>query len=174
MQQPLQLCRNHLRQHLVSSIFLWIFGTWIVRMFFFASSLSVFKLIVLSDTQLGSPQELRLPSTCSKTSLTAVSKDPYLSVMSTVSSNMLRARNLSESSSWNYCLVSESCSFFQLNLGLMHGFPLLVLNLVTRQMLTMRCNTMYLLPMYSYGSLLSIDTKVTINHLRMTSVTMTS
>ena len=106
--------------------------------FLLASSLSVFSLMVLSDTQLGRPQGSLLPTTFSATSLTAVSKDSYLSVMLVESSVMLSAWNRFDSSSWNSSLVVGSCNFLQLNFGLLHGFPFLVLKLVARRMLTMR------------------------------------
>ena len=70
--------------------------------FFFISFLLNFQLESFPDTQLGCPQDLSLPNTCSETVFT---RNPYLSVMSTVPCNMQIDLNLLESASWNTCVL---------------------------------------------------------------------
>ena len=98
--QPHPLCRNHSSWHLVSSTFLWLVDLKIVY-FFLASSRFKLELGCL----LGHPAWKSLRFMLSKNFFcylwTVVANASYLSVISTVSSNTVRAWKRFESSNWN-------------------------------------------------------------------------
>ena len=76
-------CRNQWDLHLIFSICLLIVVPWIEQITSWSLSLLFFNWIVLSDTSFGSPYASPLPTTFSLISLTVVSEDLYLSVIST-------------------------------------------------------------------------------------------
>lgn len=91
------------------------------RNLFYALSLLILSLVISGDTQLGKPCVSCFPRTSSATSLNTVdSKDSHRSEMSRAVSSKGRAWKRLVNSSRNLSFVTGSCSFFQLNFGLLH------------------------------------------------------
>ena len=107
------------------------------RYFFFALSLSFRSLRVSADIQLGIPQGFRFRPP-SQLLQPRPSQIAYLSVIGVEVSSHSSTLNRFDSSIWNWCLVSVSCSFLQSNCGLLYGFPLEVQMLVMSRMLRIR------------------------------------
>ena len=73
------------------------------------------------------------------------------SVIGTDLSLHWRAANLLDNSIWNCSLVAASCSFLQSNLGLLKGFPLVVLRRHRSKMLTIRWSESNSTVLYMYA-----------------------